>query len=659
MESTALWQPDTETVRHTQMARFMAFVNERHGMAIECYADLWQWSIEQSQLFWVDCRDFFGIRGEQGEQILAAGNRFIDSRWFDDSRLNFAENLLYPSLAVDERQPAIIAWLENGRRSELSYAQLRQQVASLANRLVQLGIEPGDRIAAWMPNTAETIIAMLACSSIGAIWTSCSPDFGVQGVLDRFGQTEPRLLICCDGYFYNGKTIVLKDRLEQLLPQLPTLTGVIHVPVIADQAIPANCMPETTLPVYCWQQQVSDSLDQPFVFRQFPFNHPLYILYSSGTTGAPKCIVHGCGGTLLQHLKEHRLHLDLQAGQRFFYFTTCGWMMWNWLASGLASGATLVLYDGSPFYPGPERLFDLIDQEQIAVFGTSAKYLSALEKSGALPGRSHRLDSLRTLLSTGSPLAPASFDYVYRDIKADVCLSSISGGTDIIACFALGNPLLPVYPGELQCIGLGMAVAIWNDQGQPLWQEKGELVCTQTFPSKPLGFWNDPDNNRFRAAYFSRFDNVWAHGDYAEITAHGGMVIHGRSDAVLNPGGVRIGTAEIYRQVETMPEILEALCIGQQWQDDVRVILFVVLRDNCQLTPALVERIRQTIRQGATPRHVPAKIIQVSALPRTRSGKLVEVAVRQLVHGEAIKNREAIANPEALAQFEQIPELKY
>ncbi|MDO8697747.1 MAG: acetoacetate--CoA ligase, partial [Pseudomonas sp.] len=527
-------------------------------------------------------------------------------------------------------------------------------VAGLQQQLKALGVGLGDRVAAFMPNTWQTVVGMLATASLGATWSSCSPDFGTQGVIDRFGQIEPKVLIACGGYRYAGKSIDLTSKLNEILARLPSLTQLILVPYARPEAKAADY--QTQAKVALWDDFYQAGGEPEFV--QVPFEQPLYILYSSGTTGVPKCIVHGVGGTLLQHIKELGLHTDLTRDDCLFYYSTCGWMMWNWLVSGLALGASLVLFDGSPFHPGPERLIDLIDAENISIFGTSAKYLAALEKAGERPGSSHKLTRLKAILSTGSPLSHESFDYVYREIKSDLCLSSISGGTDIVSCFALGNPVLPVWRGELQCKGLGMDVQVWNDAGQPVLGEKGELVCSRHFPSMPVGFWNDSDGSKFQAAYFETFPGIWAHGDYAEITAHGGLLIHGRSDAVLNPGGVRIGTAEIYRQVEKVEAVLESIAIGQQWDDDVRVVLFVRLREGIELTDALQAEIRQVIRANTTPRHVPAKIIAVADIPRTISGKIVELAVRNVVHGRPVKNTDALANPQALALFRDLPTLQ-
>ncbi|MCB1909646.1 MAG: acetoacetate--CoA ligase, partial [Rhodocyclaceae bacterium] len=514
------------------------------------------------------------------------------------------------------------------------------------------GVGVGDRVAGFVPNMPETIAATLAATSLGATWSSCSPDFGVRGVVDRFGQIEPTVLFCADGYHYAGKQIDSLGRVAEFVAELPTLKKVVVWPYTRDSYDVSGIPNAVTLADFI-KPYPAGEID----FVQVPFNQPLFIMFSSGTTGVPKCIVHGVGGTLLQHLKEHQLQTDVKAGDRLFYFTTCGWMMWNWLISGLGSEATLLLYDGSPFHPSGNILFDYADAEQMTVFGTSAKYIDACAKAELKPVETHSLASVRTMTSTGSPLVPEGFAYVYDAIKRDVCLSSISGGTDILSCFVLGCPILPVHAGEIQCKGLGMAVEVFDDDGRPVIGEKGELVCTRPFPSMPLGFWNDADGSRYRAAYFERFDEVWCHGDFCEQTEHGGLIIHGRSDATLNPGGVRIGTAEIYRQVEKLDEVVESLVIGQDWERDVRVVLFVKLREGIALDDALVDRIRQTIRANTTPRHVPARVLQVADIPRTKSGKIVELAVRNVVHGRPVKNIEALANPEALAYFAERPEL--
>ncbi|GAB3312850.1 acetoacetate--CoA ligase [Haliea atlantica] len=648
--SRLLWSPPESRRRQARLAGFSAHLQSRRGVAADTdYFSIHAWALEHPEAFWSSVWDFCAVLAEcKGERVLEDGQHFPGARWFPDARLNFAENLLRRR----DEGVALIGLLENGQRREVTHAELYQRVAGLAARLRQVGIQPGDRVAGFLPNVPETVIAMLAAASLGAVWSSCSPDFGINGVLDRFGQIQPRVLFCADGYYYNGKAIDSLARARGILAEIDSVEQLVVVPVLS-QAPDLSGLPGALL-----FDDYTDTAATGIDFARLPFDHPLYVMYSSGTTGVPKCIVHGAGGTLLQHLKEHQLMCDIGPEDVFFYFTTCGWMMWNWLASGLASGATLVLYDGSPFARKGRLLLDAIDREGITVFGTSAKFLAALEKTGIVPRQSHRLDSLKTILSTGSPLSHESFAWVYEAVKADVCLSSISGGTDILSCFVGGSVTLPVWQGEIQAPGLGMAVSIWNEAGQSVVEEKGELVCTAPFPSCPLGFWNDPEGQRFHEAYFDRFPGVWAHGDYGEITAHGGFIIHGRSDAVLNPGGVRIGTAEIYRQVEQVEEVLESIVIGQQWQDDVRVVLFVVLREGVVLDDALRQRIREQIRRNTTPRHVPAKILQVADIPRTLSGKIVELAVRNVVHGEPVKNTDALANPEALDLYRDLPELQ-
>ena len=570
--------------------------------------------------------------------------------FFPDAKLNFAENLLKKSGAAD----AIVFRGEDKVERRLSWDELRALVSRLQQLFVSLGVKRGDRIAAMMPNMPETVAAMLATASLGAVWSSCSPDFGEQGVLDRFGQIEPVLFIAPDGYWYNGKQNDVTAKVQAVLARLPTVRQAIMVDYLGTAAKAVTAIPRAVT----FDDAIAGFQASEPIFEKLPFSHPLYILFSSGTTGIPKCIVHSAGGTLIQHLKEHRLHSGLVEGDRFFYFTTCGWMMWNWLVSGLASGATLLLYDGSPFHPDGNVLFDFADAEKMTHFGTSAKFIDSVRKAGLRPVRTHDLSTVRTVSSTGSPLSPEDFRFVYDGIKHDVHLASISGGTDIVSCFVLGVPTEPVWSGEIQGPGLGMAVDVWDDAGRPVRQEKGELVCTRAFPSMPVGFWNDPDGRKYRAAYFERFDNVWCHGDFAEWTVHGGMIIHGRSDATLNPGGVRIGTAEIYNQVEQMPEILEAICIGQDFDGDVRVVLFVRLAGGVALDAGLEQRIRTKIRTGASPRHVPAKIVAVSDIPRTKSGKITELAVRDIVHGREVKNREALANPQALELFRNLEQLR-
>ncbi|CAK0741576.1 Acetoacetyl-coenzyme A synthetase [Gammaproteobacteria bacterium] len=648
--SIMLWQPSQQRIQDSNLTAFRRVLAADWQVNTPDYPALYHWSIEEPEKFWRAIWAFAHVIAEcQGEITLQDGDRMPGAQWFPQARLNFAQNLLRRR---DEVQ-AIVFWGEDKVRRSLTYAELYAEVSRLAQFLRGLGVTVGDRVVGFMPNMPETIMAMLATASIGAIWSSCSPDFGVRGVLDRFGQIEPKVLFSADGYFYNGKTHDCLIKLKEITTGLPELKQLVIIPYTRPRPL-LKGLPGARLWSDCTAPYPAGEID----FAQMPFNHPLYIMFSSGTTGVPKCIVHGAGGTLLQHLKEHQLHLDVQPGDRLFYFTTCGWMMWNWLVSGLASQATLLLYDGSPFYPNGNVLFDYADAEAMTIFGTSAKYIDVLRKKGFEPQRTHNLATVKTLLSTGSPLAPESFDYVYKKIKADLCLSSVSGGTDIISCFALGNPTLPVWRGELQCRGLGMKVEVWSEEGHPVCGEKGELVCTAPFPAMPIGFWKDPDGAKYRAAYFETYPNIWHHGDYVELTEHEGLIIYGRSDTVLNPGGVRIGTAEIYRQVEQLPEVLEALVIGQDWDDDVRVVLFVRLREGLKLDDTLILRIQKQIRRNTTPRHVPAKVVQVADIPRTKSGKIVELAVRNVVHGRPVRNQEALANPEALALFADIAELR-
>ena len=646
--SQPLWQPSPERIAQANLTRFIAQVNQQQGTTLDGYPELYGWSIEQPDAFWQQIWQLGEVIGEPGQQVLLEGDKMPGAQWFPEARLNFAENLLRRR----DEHIALVFRTETDRRESISYAELYQRTARLASALKQHGIKPGDRIAGFMPNIIDTVVAMLATTSLGAVWSSCSPDFGINGVVDRFGQIAPRILFTTDGYLYNGKTLNSLERIAGIADRLESVEKIVVVPFVDDNPDLGSLTGAVLLP------QFEDAQATEIEFIPVPFNHPLYVMYSSGTTGVPKCIVHSVGGTLLQHIKEHRLHTDLKAEDVLFYYTTCGWMMWNWLVSGLACGSTVVLYDGSPFAPGPEVLWQMAEQEGVSVFGTSAKYISALEKAAYKPAQQHDLHALKALLSTGSPLAHESFDYVYRDIKQDLLLASISGGTDIISCFALGCPILPVYRGELQCLGLGMAVDIYDDDGRSLRQQKGELVCTRPFPSMPIYFWDDPQQRKFRAAYFDQFDNIWAHGDYGEITAHGGLVIHGRSDAVLNPGGVRIGTAEIYRQVEKVEQVKESIAVGQRWGDDLRVVLFVVLQPGAELDEALIQLIKTTIRAETTPRHVPAKVIAVADIPRTISGKIVEVAVTKAIHDEAIKNTDALANPEALELYRGLPELQ-
>ncbi|MEO7158790.1 MAG: acetoacetate--CoA ligase [Vicinamibacterales bacterium] len=658
--SARLWQPSAQRVADAAITHFAQRLSTQTGIALPDYGSLWRWSVANSEGFWCALWDFAGVVGPRGERTLVDGNRMPGAQWFPDARLNFAENLLTRRPA-DDTCDSIVFRGEDKIARRISHAELVASVARVAAGLKAEGVGRGDRIAGYLPNMPEAIIAMLATASLGAIWSSCSPDFGIQGVLDRFSQIEPKVFFAADGYWYNGKALPILDKVAAIVASLPTVRRVVVVPYLQQSGGPSADVSRVRGAID-WEGFAARDAGGAIEYARMPFNHPLYIMYSSGTTGVPKCIVHGAGGTLLQHLKEHRLHADVNAGDRLFYFTTCGWMMWNWLASGLASAATLLLFDGSPFVARGRVLWDFAEEERMTHFGTSAKYIDAIKKIALVPRKNYELAALRTMFSTGSPLSPESFDYVYQCVKADLCLSSISGGTDIISCFALGAPTLPVWRGELQCRGLGMAVDVFDENGNPVREQKGELVCTAPFPAMPIGFWNDPDGSKYHAAYFERFPNVWCHGDYVELTEHDGMIIHGRSDATLNPGGVRIGTAEIYRQVEQLPEVEESLVIGQDWPPgevgDVRVVLFVRLRQGLILDQALVDRIQQHIRENTSPRHVPAKVVQVNDIPRTRSGKIVELAVRNVVHDAAVKNIEALANPEALEEYRGREELK-
>jgi len=630
------------------MRQFMRCVEKSLPQKIVDYQQLHRWSVQNPALFWQTLSDFFAVTYDTpATEILNQYDHMLDARWFSGASLNYAKKLL----ARNDDHPAIISIDEQNHRRVLSYKELREQVALCAAGLKHAGVQSGDRVAAIMPNVAYTIIAFLATASIGATWSSCSPDFGASAALDRLGQIEPKVLFVCDGHQYQGKTHDAIAKAQQVSAMMPTLTQIVVCPVL-NTTIDLSALPKAIV----WDDFLRDG--EALEFASLPFAHPLYILFSSGTTGKPKCIVHGAGGVLLQHLKELGLHTDIKAGDNLFFYTTCGWMMWNWMVSVLALGATLTLYEGSPTFPDANRLFQIIDNEAVSVFGTSAKFISAVEKADISPRHKFAMKNLRCILSTGSPLLPKNYDFVYQQIKPQVQLSSISGGTDIVSCFALGNPLLPVYRGELQCLGLGMSVEVFDEQGQPVYEQRGELVCTKPFPSMPVSFWRDADKKMYSHAYFERFTGVWAHGDFAELTSHHGVIIYGRSDATLNPGGVRIGTAEIYRQVEKIDDVLDSVVIGQTWQDDVRIILFVKLRAGLELNETLQASIRHIIRSNASPRHVPAKIIQVSDIPRTINGKVVELAVRQTVEGEEIQNRQSLANPEALEDFKNRAELQ-
>ena len=648
MTEQPLWQPAPEQIASTNMTRFAREAALRWGRNFEDYADLHRWSVEAPEEFWLNVWDWTGVIGAgDTEPVVVDRQQMPGARWFPNTRLNFAQNLL----RRQDEALALIFQAENKVTRSISFAELYAQVARLADGLKQAGVVPGDRVCGFMPNMPETVAAMLASASVGAVWSSCSPDFGVQGVLDRFGQISPKVLFSADGYWYNGKTHDSLEKLREITNGLPSLEHTVVVPLISDKPELSSNPGARLITDF---ETDATQID----FESLPFDHPLYIMYSSGTTGVPKCIVHGAGGSLLKHLVEQQLHVDLRPNDRLFYFTTCGWMMWNWLVSGLASGATVVLYDGSPFFPDGNVVFDLVTREQVGVLGTSAKYIDAIAKAGLRPRETHDLSHVRTILSTGSPLIAESFDYIYDAVSDTACLSSISGGTDIMGCFIGGNPNLPVRRGEIQCPILGMQIEVWNDEGAKVSDgEKGELVCVNAFPSMPIGFWDDPEDSKYKAAYFEKFPGVWCHGDYISVTEYGGIVVFGRSDAVLNPGGVRIGTAEIYRQAERIEQVLESLVIGQQWKGDVRVVLFVRLREGEELDDALRAKICSEIRQNTTPRHVPAKVIQVEDIPRTKSGKIVELAVRKIVHGEPVLNREALANPEALDLFANLPEL--
>lgn len=649
--SEPLWTPSPERIANTRLIKFRNFVNETEARSLETYDELHDYSINNLEDFWNAVWEFCGVlASEKGNRIQENPGKMPGTLFFPDAKLNFAENLLRRR----DDSECLVFRGEDKVQSRMTWAELYGQAAQAARHFKKLGIREGDRVAAMMPNMPETLVAMLGATSLGAIWSSCSPDFGVRGVLDRFGQIDPKVLIVCDGYYYDGKTINISGKVSEIVQKLPSLEQVIVVPYAGDAAEITGGSDKAI----GWSEALGDSSAGDIDFVQMPFNAPLYILFSSGTTGVPKCIVHSIGGALLTHLKEHQLIAGMNPDDRVFYFSTCGWMMWNWLVGALASECTIMLYDGSPFYPDETALFDYAEAENWTLFGTSAKYIDAVKKSGYIPKDNHNLDSVELLCSTGSPLAPESFDFVYDAIKPDVHLASMSGGTDIAGCFVGGDPTAPVWRSEIQAAAIGMAVEVWDDEGNPLKSGKGELVCTKPFPSMPIMFWNDDDGAKYHDAYFARYDNVWCQGDFAEWTENGGMIIHGRSDATLNPGGVRIGTAEIYAQVERMPEILEALAIGQEWDNDTRVVLFVRLADGTELDEDLIARIRSNIRSGASPRHVPARVVAVADIPRTKSGKITEIAVRDVVHGRPVKNKEALANPEALDLFIDLPALQ-
>jgi acetoacetyl-CoA synthetase len=641
-----LWQP--QEIEKTQIYQFSVYLDDQHGFDWGGdYERLWQWSVDYPELFWSSLWDWHGIIGDKGKRLLADANKMPGAQFFPDAQINYAENMLRDA----DDSPAFIAYGEDGRCTRLTRREVQHRTLALAGWMQSKGIGKGDRVAAYLPNCETTLIVMLATASLGAIFSSCSPDFGLSGVADRFGQITPKLLIAVDGYSYNGKEIDRLSIVAELVQKLPSLKHVLidgynrttpQIDNIPKAGLFADCLSHPPIESYC----------------RVGFNDPLYILYSSGTTGAPKCIVHSTGGTLIQHIKEHRLHSDISEKDTLFYFTTCGWMMWNWLVSGLMMQSRVIVYEGNPFYPGPERLWQIAEAEKMTLFGTSAKYIDAVRKSGLKPASAFDLSHLRMLCSTGSPLSSEGFGFVYQAIKQDIQLASISGGTDIMGCFVLGCPTKPVYAGEIQARALGMAVAILNDEGQQIEGEQGELCCLAPFPSMPVGFWNDSDGSRYHSAYFDVYPDIWRHGDWATHTPNGGIIIHGRSDATLNPGGVRIGTAEIYRIVESFDEVAESLVIGQMVEHDVRIVLFLRMAENENLDDKLQARIKDALKRQASPRHVPAIILSVRDIPRTRSGKITELAVRDVIQGRRVKNTEALANPEALEAFKNLPELK-
>jgi acetoacetyl-CoA synthetase len=670
LDDAPLWTPDPAHIARANLTAFIKHIKEKRPAGAEQVYDfpsLYRWSVARPDAFWPEVWRFCGVIADglpgpdPWDQVVVGLDRMappdpeLGPRWFAGARLNFAENLL----RYRDDRAALVSWNEQGRQRQLTYAELNIEVARVAAALAREGVVAGDRVAGFLPNVPEAVIAMLAATSLGAVWSSCSPDFGANGVLDRFGQIQPKVLFSADGYRYAGKEIDSLARVREVRERIPEIQRVVVVPDIG-RRLNLSEIPDAVLWSQWLEGPVRLSPTTPEAGTQpvrMPFDHPVYIMYSSGTTGLPKCMVHGAGGTLLQHLKELVLHTDLRREDRIFYFTTCGWMMWNWLVSSLGVGATVILYDGAPLSP-PSILWDMAQQERITIFGTSAKYLALSEKEGLQPGRTHDLSALRAILSTGSPLAAHSYDYVYSKVKSEVHLASISGGTDIISCFALGNPTAPVWRGELQTRGLGMSVEVFDPKGRPVRERDGELVCTRPFPSMPVKFWGDPDGSKYRAAYFDHFPGVWRHGDWARLTRHDGLIILGRSDATLNPGGVRIGTAEIYRQVEQLPEVVESLVVGQEWEADVRVVLFVRLREGITLTDELSTRIKHRVREYASPHHVPRKIVQVSDIPRTISGKITELAVRDVIHDRPVSNVDALANPAVLDQFRNIPELR-
>jgi acetoacetyl-CoA synthetase len=646
---TPLWIPSEERVIHSNMYAFMKHAEQVAGKTFKEYKDLYNWSVSEIEEFWKLIWEISGIIHSYQYSSVLKNKSMPGAIWFVGAKLNFAENLL----KYRDSHIAIISSRENFPDIKITYKELYELTASVAYNLRKMGITKGDRIAGFITNIPEAIIAMLAATSIGAIWSSCSPDFGYQGVLDRFGQIKPKVLFAIESYYYNGKKIDCSEKIKLITDNIPELEKIILVKDFSDLKTDSDSDFNLGKKVIYFDSLLNNR-SESLKFEQVSFNHPIYIMYSSGTTGIPKCIVHGAGGTLLQHFKEHSLHTNLLREDTITYFTTCGWMMWNWLISSLQIGATVFLYDGSPSHPNIKILWQKIEENNISIFGTSPRFISICEKAGLIPQNEFNLSSLKTLLSTGSPLPEESYHWVYKNVKQDLQLSSISGGTDIISCFMLGCPILPVYKSEIQGRGLGMKVEAFDDTGKPILNEKGELVCTEPFPSMPVSFWNDLDGSKYMIAYFNYYPGIWRHGDYIEITETGGVIVYGRSDATLKPGGIRIGTSEIYRVVEQMDEVADSLVIGQKWENDIRIIMFVVLRGNRLLTKELTEKIKQQIRNETTPRHIPAKIIQITDIPRTISGKKVEIAVTKIIHGEPVENKDALANPESLSQFYNI-----
>ena len=645
-----LWEPSEQQIKQTNMFRFMCAINEKHQKDFSEYSELHRWSIDHIPEFWEAMWDFADIiAAQKAHQVVDDLGKMPGAKWFPGARLNFAENLL----RYRDDQIALIFNGESQVSKKMTYAQLYDEVARIAEALRNLGIEPGDRVVGFMPNMPEAIIAMLAATSLGATWSSCSPDFGIKGVLDRFGQIKPKVLFTADGYFFKGKRIGCLDRIGNILKDLPSIETIVVVPYTESEPN-IHAVPKAVI----YNDFRSDESDLMLRFEQLPFDHPLYIMYSSGTTGLPKCMVQGAGGILIHHMKELMLHTDLKREDTIFYFTTCGWMMWNWLVSSLSIGATLVLYDGNPFHPSPDVLWRMAQDEKITVFGTSAGYIAALQNSGLAPGKIYDLNSLRAVLSTGSPLSDEGFEFIYDAVKSDLLLASIAGGTDINGCFALGNPMGPVYAGELQCRGLAMNVKAFDEDGRSTIKQEAELVCTDPFPSMPIYFWDDPDGKKYHSAYFDVYPNVWRHGDYIVITERGGIIMFGRSDATLNPGGVRIGTAEIYRQIDQIDEVADSVVVGQNWNNDVRVILFVKMAEGVELTEAIKHKIKITIRTNASPRHVPAKIIPVADIPYTLNMKKVEIAVKKIIQNQPVLNKDALINPEVLDCYANIKELQ-